>query len=658
MILSCCDSIFPNPVLSFLIRFYLNFQKLSTTVVPDPDTLVAEVQALTDEDHVPVYQHSDSLNYRLRVNVCRHASKFIVSKMICGVGPSNEPLHGENTFPQTFEDTLNQWGVKNPFAIVETVRTEAEACHKALYEFETTLSPEERGGVEAWSDIIGIDFILTVKGNVIVPAVIEINDHDSTSPSQQLEFYSGAKVLGKGVAPWITHMLFDSQRYVLATKRILVVGAGGYSKRAVWDRLTEMNIQVFVVDHEAEHFAKNSVSKWIVVENMNDHSKDEQHAKKIVELVKDLNVSGCVTFWQDCAALSARVGNLMGLTGNAWENVAIAMSKSLTLKKVSSKKKFLAVQPTPALYAVKTTAITNIDHLKQTCKTFPFPSVLKLDFGSSAVGVKLVSTPEQAIAVYKQFSDEFQNEKSHQGVGLSLGTGVTLMEYIQGSEHDIDIGLYNGQQIFAYVTDNGPTRLPLFTETSACMPSTMPQGKIQTLVKAAMQVLHALDLHTGIFNVEMKYTSSGPRLIEVNPRMGGFYITEWMQRVWGLNLVQATVMIQLGMKPVLELPDKPLVYCVGLNLVASQNNPASDSKHFSTQMERIERLGLARLLWMEDKIPEKQEFEEPFANLSVAGPSWKEAAGKLSLLLKALDLDNGEVGVDYYIDNLLINLSH
>ena len=43
----------------------------------------------------------------------------------------------------------------------------------------------------------------------------------------------------------------------------------------------------------------------------------------------------------------------------------------------------------------------------------------------------------------------------------------------------------------------------------------------QELMSLAVESVHALGLTLGVFHAELKYTSRGPRLIEVNCRMGG-----------------------------------------------------------------------------------------------------------------------------------------
>ena len=57
----------------------------------------------------------------------------------------------------------------------------------------------------------------------------------------------------------------------------------------------------------------------------------------------------------------------------------------------------------------------------------------------------------------------------------------------------------------------------------------------------------------GVFHVELKYTSRGPRLIEVNCRMGGGPVRDTNLRVWGVDLVEEHMLASLG------IPSKPLI---------------------------------------------------------------------------------------------------
>lgn len=98
---------------------------------------------------------------------------------------------------------------------------------------------------------------------------------------------------------------------------------------------------------------------------------------------------------------------------------------------------------------------------------------------------------------------------------------MMLEEYLDGTEVDIDVVMTGGQPAYCVVTDNWPTLEPWFNETGDNAPSLMPSLQQKELQKLAVGTLRALGLKMGVFHVEAKYTSRGPRLIEVNSRMGG-----------------------------------------------------------------------------------------------------------------------------------------
>ncbi len=65
----------------------------------------------------------------------------------------------------------------------------------------------------------------------------------------------------------------------------------------------------------------------------------------------------------------------------------------------------------------------------------------------------------------------------------------------------------------------------------------------------------------GVFHVEAKYTSRGPRLIEVNCRMGGGPVRTMNQLVWGVDLVEEHLLTAAGIPsrpPIHPRPQRPI----------------------------------------------------------------------------------------------------
>jgi carnosine synthase len=49
----------------------------------------------------------------------------------------------------------------------------------------------------------------------------------------------------------------------------------------------------------------------------------------------------------------------------------------------------------------------------------------------------------------------------------------------------------------------------------------------------------------------MKMTKTGPKLIEINARMGGFYLRDWILTCYGIDLLLYSFMCCLGIRPII-----------------------------------------------------------------------------------------------------------
>ena len=102
-----------------------------------------------------------------------------------------------------------------------------------------------------------------------------------------------------------------------------------------------------------------------------------------------------------------------------------------------------------------------------------------------------------------------------------MDLNIIMEEYLDGPEVDVDLVLSNGAVKYGAVTDNWPTVEPYFNETGSNCPSVLPRGQQMELLDLGIKAVQCMGFQMGVFHVELKYTSRGARLIEVNARMGG-----------------------------------------------------------------------------------------------------------------------------------------
>jgi ATP-grasp domain-containing protein len=102
------------------------------------------------------------------------------------------------------------------------------------------------------------------------------------------------------------------------------------------------------------------------------------------------------------------------------------------------------------------------------------------------------------------------------------------------------------------VTGKFPLAEP-FRETGVVVPSTLGPTDVRTAAELAAAAVRALDIRHGVTHTELKLTKAGPRIIEVNARVGG-YVPQLLRRSTGYDLIRAALRLALG-----DLPEVPVL---------------------------------------------------------------------------------------------------
>jgi len=120
--------------------------------------------------------------------------------------------------------------------------------------------------------------------------------------------------------------------------------------------------------------------------------------------------------------------------------------------------------------------------------------------------------------------------------------------------------------------------LPYFNETWGVCPSVLPKEQQAALKDLAVKSVEAIGITSGVLHVECKMTSTGPHLIEVNARMGGGPVRECNLRTWGVDLVEETIFLALGIPARPMVPKQPLAAFAYSLCNAKQSGRLGDTK--------------------------------------------------------------------------------
>ncbi|HET8820252.1 MAG TPA: ATP-grasp domain-containing protein [Thermoleophilaceae bacterium] len=328
---------------------------------------------------------------------------------------------------------------------------------------------------------------------------------------------------------------------------VLVVGAGYSGKRRVFERLAGLGVRAVVVD-EPDHWSESLVADgladtWISASVTGDADADA--ASVLAALRHDrIRVDGVATYWEDSVSVAARVAAALGLPGNSPQSVDAARSK-VRMREVSAE---LGL-PTPMAQRVR-----SLDELYAAAAQIGFPAVVKPEFGASAMGCVRVDSFESLPHVYRLVRDVVRPETD--GI-FRAGNDLLLEEYLDGVEFDVDLVMNDGACLFSSVSQNWPTAEPSLQETGLHCPPTHSRRAVRGLVDLSIQTARAFGLARGVLHIEGKCTSGGPRIVEVNTRMGGGRIHQIVEAVWGVDLIEAQLRSSLDLPSTLAPSRRP-----------------------------------------------------------------------------------------------------
>ncbi|MFZ2058776.1 MAG: hypothetical protein WAV54_15335, partial [Acidimicrobiales bacterium] len=102
------------------------------------------------------------------------------------------------------------------------------------------------------------------------------------------------------------------------------------------------------------------------------------------------------------------------------------------------------------------------------------------------------------------------------------------------------------------VTGRFPLAEP-FRETGFFIPAELPHAQLAAVLEVATAALRALGVRTGDFHTEIKLTPDGPRVLEVNGRLGGG-VPEMLSQASGVSLFDLSMSVALGERVVVDGP--------------------------------------------------------------------------------------------------------
>jgi biotin carboxylase len=241
-------------------------------------------------------------------------------------------------------------------------------------------------------------------------------------------------------------------------------------------------------------------------------------------------IAGVVTWDEYTLVPTAELVGRLGVTGNTVAAMNAARDKA------TSRAKF-AEHNVPS---ATSTRVDTLDQATAAAHRTGFPVVLKPSSHAASIGVIRVDDPDSLPAAW---------EFAAAGAGAQgpEGSGVLVEEYLSGPEISVECVTQHGVTTALAITRKEVAFPPYFEEVGHTVEA--DDALLPEVAPVAAQAVQALGITDGIQHVEMRLTCSGPRIIEVNSRIGGDLIGQLVRLATGLDLPRIAADVACGKVP-------------------------------------------------------------------------------------------------------------
>lgn len=137
---------------------------------------------------------------------------------------------------------------------------------------------------------------------------------------------------------------------------------------------------------------------------------------------------------------------------------------------------------------------------------------------------------------------------------------VIIEEFVKGDQYLVEAIVYNGDIQIAGIIKQEVTFGKRFIITGYGVLAQVPAEIKKGIEKVLTSIIHQFKIHNGSLHLEMRLSTSGWKLIEINPRISGGAMNKMLKAAFGFNLVEETLKINLGEQPSVQPTHKKFVF--------------------------------------------------------------------------------------------------
>jgi cysteine synthase A len=321
-------------------------------------------------------------------------------------------------------------------------------------------------------------------------------------------------------------------------RRLLLIESSGAPVLVPrYKRIKQLGYTLIVARHDLQGNAEaEALVDHLIPVRVHNFEDLEPTVDTIVEDARRLGVGGVLARWDASVPVLVHVSTRLGIPTFP-EQLAETLRYKHTMREA-----FAA----SGLPSARHARVQTLEDARQRAAEISYPIVLKPSLGYGSWGVVRVDSEAQLKREFPRIFGLSQREFN--------SPDLLVEEYLDGTEMTVDSVVFEGEELFTNITEK---TLPMdgtqgFAEIDMLTPPRFSASDQQAIRGIQSELIRKFRIHNAVIHTEMRLTSGGPRLLEINPRVAGANIPTIIKIATGVDLEEAALDLAFGRRPHLE----------------------------------------------------------------------------------------------------------
>jgi S-sulfo-L-cysteine synthase (3-phospho-L-serine-dependent) len=268
-----------------------------------------------------------------------------------------------------------------------------------------------------------------------------------------------------------------------------------------------------------------------------DTNSIDEIRRMIKSKVREDRLFGITTTSEFYLETVAYLAATYGLPGNAPEAIHACRNKTETRLQLQAGG---IRQPQFAI-------VRSIDDIDTALTSLSGPWIVKPADDTGSYAVRLCQTVEEATDHVARILEMHTNVRGQQTARTAL-----IEEFLDAPEFSVEMFTWQGTTTCVGITEKSLIGFPYWVEHRHIFPASLELSAAKEIQHIVRQALTIVGITHGATHTEVKLTTQGCAIVEINARLAGGMIPELINQATGIDLLEQQIKVTVGESPDLD----------------------------------------------------------------------------------------------------------